>query len=126
MPKTSTEVCTEALTLIGVVATDESATSYDYARAKDHMDAIFAHLSDVKDLALPYTVETVPDEVFLPFAYAIAGSVAGSYGQAQRAMEIAMSINPGKTLYEIGIDGLCEREARMLNHENHTVYAEYF
>lgn len=126
MTKTSTEVCTEALRIIGVVAVDEAATIADVTRAKAHMDDIFSTLSDTEVLALDWTVETVPDGAFLPFARAIAGSIASSYNRSQRAAEAALMINPRKSLYEIGMDGIRAYEARAMRHENHTVTATYF
>lgn len=126
MTKTATETCTEALRMIGVVADDEAATAEQIVRAKAHMTDIFAHLDDTEDLAVTWTIETVPDGVFLSFARAIAGSVATSYNRAQRAAEAAAMIDPRKSLYRIGIDGIKQYEARALNHENHTVTATYF
>ena len=126
MPKTATEVCEEALRIIGVLASDEPATSEDVVNCKRHMDGIYADLDDTKDLAFTWTVETLPDGVYLSFARAVGGSVASFYGRTQRAAEAAMALNPRKTLYEIGVDGIKEYEARALTSENHTVTAEYF
>lgn len=112
--------------MIGVVAEDEAATAEQGVRAKAHMDDIFAHLDETEDLALTWTVETVPDGVFLSFARAVAGSVASTYGRSRAAAEAAATINPRKTLYEIGVDGIRAYEARALNHENHVVTANYF
>lgn len=126
MSKTATEVCEEGLRIIGVLALDEPATSEDVTRCKRHMSDIFAHLDDTEDLAMTWTVETVPDGAFLSFARAVGGSVASSYGRSQRAAEAAAMINPRKTLYEVGVDGIRQYEARALTVENHTVVAEYF
>ncbi len=125
MPKTSTEVCTEALRLIGVVSIDEPATSEDLRRAKAHLDDIYASLDDTDDLAVRWTVETVPDGAFLSMARAVAGSVASSYGRSARAAEAAADIKPGDPLYQIGVDGVRTYEARALNMENHVVTADY-
>lgn len=126
MSKTSTEVCSEALRILGVVAVDEAATAEDVARTKEHMADIYATLDDTEVLALDWTIETVPDGAFLSFARAIAGSVASTYNRTQRAAEAAALINPRKSLYEIGIDGVKAYEARAMRHENHTVSANYF
>ena len=126
MTKTSTEVCSEALRIIGVVAVDEAATAEDIVRTKEHMADIYATLDDTEVLALAWTVDTVPDGAYLPFARAVAGSVASTYNRTQRAAEAAAIINPRKSLYEIGMDGLRAYEAREMRHENHTVMANYF
>jgi hypothetical protein len=126
MTKTSAEVCSEALEMLGVVATDEAMTSHDAVRAKAHMDDIFVMLNNTKGLAFEWTVETVPDGAFLPFARAVAGSVASAYNRSGRAAEAAAIINPRKSLYEIGIDQLCAFAAPDMNHENHIVTATYY
>lgn len=126
MSKTSSEVCTEALRLLGVVAVDEPPSADDYARAKDHMDDIFSTLTDTYALALDWTVETVPDGAFLPFARAIAGSIASAYGREQTAASAAAMINPRRTLYQNGLDGIRHYEARAMHHENHTTKATFY
>lgn len=90
------------------------------------MDDIYAHLDDVEDLAVTWTVETVPDGLFLAMARAVGGSIASAFGRSQRAVEAAAMINPRKTLYEIGMDAVRAYEARSLTHENHVTVAEYF
>lgn len=126
MPKTSSEVCTEALRIIGVVAGDEPAQSEDLTRAKSYLDSIFAELNETKDIGMAWSVETVPDAVYLPLSRAVGGALASSYGRTQRAMEAAADIKPGHTLYEVGLDGVREYEAKLLNHENQVTVATYF
>ncbi len=111
--------------MIGVVSVDEPATSEDLRRAKAHLDDIYASLDDTDDLAVTWTVETVPDGAFLSLARAVAGSVASSYGRSQRAAQAATDIKPGFPLYQIGVDGVRAYEARALTSENHVVTTEY-
>ena len=126
MTKTATETVTEALRMLGVVAIDEAATADDRTRCKDHLDSIYSTLTDTEALALDWTVETVPDGVFLALARAVAGSVASTYGRAQRAQEAAVMIDPRKSLYEIGMDGVRAYEGRKMHHQNTPTVATYF
>lgn len=128
MAKTSNEVCTEALSMIGVVAEDEPMTAESFARAQAHMTDILTTLNNTKGLAFEWTIETVPDGAFLPFSRAVAGSVASAFGPgiAANARAAGAEINPRKTLYQIGIDGLREFAAPDLSDENHTVSATYY
>jgi len=75
MPKTALDTTTEALRLIGVTAVDESADADDHARARQHLEAVFAELSETHGLALNWTVETVPDRLWPFMAAAVAGSI---------------------------------------------------
>mgnify|MGYP007022344965 CR=1 FL=1 len=85
MTKTSQEVINEALRMIEVVAVDEAATADEHARAKSHLEGIFAELDETYGLAPEWTIETVPDRLFLPLSSAVAGSVCTSYGKAEYA-----------------------------------------
>jgi len=85
MAKTSTDVTNEALRMIGVTAVDEDASADDHARAKQHLDAIYAELDETHGLALSWTAETVPDRVWLSMAKAVAGSICTSYALDQYA-----------------------------------------
>ena len=115
MPKTSLEVTTEALRMIGVVADDEDATAGQYARARTHMESIFGHLNNTLGLAFEWTIETVPDDVYLQFAQAVAGSVAPSEGLPEFI-----------PLKRQGIRGIKEFAAPDMIHENHVTRADYF
>lgn len=85
MTKTALDTTTEALRLIGVVAVDETAAAADHARAKAHLDAFFAELSDTHGLALDWTVETIPDRLWPFMAAAVAGAVCTAYGKPEYA-----------------------------------------
>ena len=126
MAKTSNDVCAEALRLIGVVAEDEAMTADAQARAYAHMVDIFATLNNTEGLAFEWTVETVPDGAFLPFARAIAGSVASSYGASEAAAIAAAMIDPQKSIYEIGMDGIRRFAAPDMSHRDDTTIATYF
>lgn len=115
MTKTSLEVTTEALRMIGVVADDEDATAGQYARAKLHMESIFGYLNNTLGLAFEWTIETVPDDVYLPFSEAVAGSVAPSEGLPEYM-----------PLKAQGIRGIKEFAAPNMIHENHVTRANYF
>lgn len=79
MTKTSLDVTTEALRSIGVTAVDESAEATDHARALSHLEAIYATLDETEGMALAWTIETVPDTLFLPLSMMVAGSVCLGY-----------------------------------------------
>ena len=115
MPKTSNEVCTEALRLIGVVAEDEPMTGDQFSRAQSHMTDIFATLNNTKGLAFTWTIETVPDGAFLPFARAIGGSVCTTYSKPEFV-----------GWRKQGMDELKEFAAPDMTHENHVTRAEFF
>lgn len=83
MTKTSLDITTEALRMIGVSAVDESPESADQQRAKAHLDAIYADLDDSQGAAFEWTVETVPDRLFLHLSMAVAGSICTAYGFPQ-------------------------------------------
>lgn len=95
MTKTSQDVTTEALRMLGVLALDEAANADDHARCKTHFEAIYAELDDTDLAALEWTIETVPDRMFLHAARAVAGSVCTAYGLAQLS-----------GLYDAGMRGL--------------------
>jgi len=83
MTKTALDVTTESLRLIGVTAVDESASADDHARAKNHLEAIYAELDETHGLALEWTVETVPDRLWQHMAAAVAGSICTAYGKEE-------------------------------------------
>lgn len=83
MPKTALDTTTEALRLIGVTAVDESADADDHARARQHLEAVFAELSETHGLALDWTIETVPDRLWPFMAAAVAGSICTAYGKSE-------------------------------------------
>lgn len=83
MAKTSLETTTEALRLIGVTAVDESPVAADHARAKQHLEAVFAELDDRIGIAAEWTIETIPDRLWPFMASAVAGSVCTAYGMPQ-------------------------------------------
>jgi hypothetical protein len=83
MTKTSLDVTTEALRTINVLAVDESASAADHARAKSHLEAIYAELDETDGAAMDWTIETVPDRLFLHLARAVAGSVSTAYEKAE-------------------------------------------
>lgn len=83
MTKTSLEVTTEALRMLNVTGVESAAASADQQRAKAHLDAIYAELDDVDGAALEWTVETVPEALFLHAARAVAGSICTTYGKAE-------------------------------------------
>ncbi len=87
MTKTALEVCTEALRHIKVCPVYQEPEADDYARAKDHLDAIFLYLNDDEELALDWTVATVPDNVWLGLSVMLGGSLSHSYGRHEYAGE---------------------------------------
>lgn len=113
MTKTSLEVTTEALRMIGVVAEDEAASADQYQRAKGHLDGIFAMLDETYSLAPEWTVETVPDRLYLPLAQLVAGSLATSYALDQYA-----------PLYRVGLAGVMRDERT--GQPDRPTEAEYF
>lgn len=92
MTKTSSEVVAEALRTLGVLALDEAANADEHARAKLHLEAIFAEIDETEGAAPEWTIETVPDRLFLHLARAVAGSVASAYELPQLSV-----------LYDVGM-----------------------
>ena len=99
MTKTSLEVTSEALRTLGVLAEDEAASADQYQRAKAHLDGIFATLDETYSLAPEWTVETVPDRLFLPLSQMVAGSLATGYALDQYV-----------PLYRVGLAGVMRDE----------------
>lgn len=83
MTKTALEVTAEALQMIGVLAQDEEPSAEDHARAKAHLEAIFAELDETFGIAPEWTIETVPDKLWLPVSKAVAGSICTGYSKPE-------------------------------------------
>lgn len=115
MTKTSTEVITEALRLIRVTAEDDSPTADQLAQGLTHMNALYAELDLGDDLALDWTVETVPDALHIHYSMAVAGSVCPSFNK-----------NEYMPWREMGLDKIRAFEGRQLRHENAPIVANYF
>jgi hypothetical protein len=79
MTKTSQDVCTHALRLIGVCGVGDDPSADDKAIALDAMQGGLDELADQHGITVAWTVETVPDELFLPFATFVAAEIAPVY-----------------------------------------------
>ena len=115
MTKTALEVATEALRQIKVVGMSENASPEDYSRTKAHLDDLFETLSTTHELALTWTVETVPNGAFLPLARMLAGSIAGAYGQTEFL-----------GLYRVGLRDIRAFELGKMKTDNQPIPAVYF
>ena len=82
MTKTSNEVCTRALRMIGVGDVGETLAADDVSFAQEAMQAILDELEDVHGVSVAWGIEEVPDALLLPFAEAVAADVAPTYGKA--------------------------------------------
>lgn len=85
MTKTSLDVTTEALRMLGILSMDEAPEADDHARAKSHLEAIYAEIDESLGAAPEWTIETVPARLFLFVAQAVAGSIASGYELEQLA-----------------------------------------
>ena len=79
MPKTSQDVCTRALREIGVCGVEDDPTAADKAIALEAMQGGLDELTDQHGITVTWTVETVPDALFLPFASFVAAEIAPIY-----------------------------------------------
>jgi len=87
MTKTSQDVCVQALRHLTVCAMFEQPNDEDKAQALVHLESAFASLDDTEGLAFDWTIETVPDAVFLPLSIMVAGSLSVGYSMPQYASE---------------------------------------
>ena len=83
MTKTALDVATEALRHIGVTGVHETPTASDASRAKSHLDDLFETISTTEELAIEWTVETVPSGAFLPLSRMLSGSICTAYGKPE-------------------------------------------
>jgi hypothetical protein len=83
MTRTALDVTTEALRMIEVTALDEDPSGADHERARAHLDAIYAELGETYGLAPEWTVDAVPDRLWLHMASAVAGSICTGYAKPQ-------------------------------------------
>lgn len=83
MTKTSLDVTSEALQMIGILAVDEAASAEDHARTKEHLEAIYAELDETYGVAPEWTIETVPVRLWKPLAMMVAGDICTAYGREQ-------------------------------------------
>jgi hypothetical protein len=113
MTKTAQEVTTQALQNINVVGVGDTPSSEDAQKALDHLEAIFDTLDVTEGMALDWTIETVPNRLFLPLADMVSGSIALSYEKPQ--------FTP---LYGRGLKGI--RRAEFGNEPVDTVRSEFF
>lgn len=80
MPKTSLDIITQALRLIGVVDVGEVPPADYHAHAKPLLESEFANVKEIQGFAWAWTIETVPDELFAAFAEMLASLIAPTYG----------------------------------------------
>lgn len=88
MTKTSSDVYTQALRHIGVEPVQTGETPAEYAEhARTALDGLLAELLAAHDSTITWTVETVPDNLFLPVSRVVAYDIASAFGPAamQRA-----------------------------------------
>lgn len=80
MAKTSRDVATRALRLIGARGINETIAGEDYLYALEAMTNALAELQDQHSIPATWTVETVPDDVFLAFSSMTAAAISSAYG----------------------------------------------
>lgn len=81
MPKTSIDVATRALRVLGITGISRANAASDHAYAMEAMEAALAELQNTHSIPATWTIETVPDNIFIPFADLVASEVfAGGYG----------------------------------------------
>ncbi|MEL6584051.1 MAG: hypothetical protein AAFQ36_09485 [Pseudomonadota bacterium] len=75
-----TQLITEALQEIGVIADDQAATAGEVKRVGRKADALFSELKTMDGLTgITWTLETIPDAVFDAFSLWLAQRIAPSY-----------------------------------------------
>lgn len=79
MTKTSLDIATRALRVISVCAVDETPTAADKTLAVNALQGIMDELVDSHGATIAWTIETVPDALFLPLSDLVAADVASVY-----------------------------------------------
>lgn len=81
MPKTSAEVCRLALEEIKVVGIDQDMPAAYYARAYERLEALFAEMLGPRGLVIDWTLEAVPESVYMPLSVALGAYCARMFGK---------------------------------------------
>lgn len=94
MPKTSSEIVRRALRECRVLGVDQDMPASYYTDGKEVLDGLYAELSDMPPRGLgrvlDWTVETVPDGLFLALSETLAHDLGRGFGrpfQQQRREE---------------------------------------
>jgi len=115
MTKTALEVQTEALRHIGVADIEDTPDAADISRASAHLTAIYDLLSNTDELAMAWTLATVPEAVFLPLSIMLGGSLASGYSKPEYIAE-----------YKRGHSMVRDYELTQLKVDGREVQAVYF
>lgn len=119
MPKTSHQVCAKALREIEVLGIDQDMPAAYYDDAKMTLEAIYGELQNNRGLVIDWTIETVPDQYFLPLAVVVGAYSARMYGkpvseaEKQRVMGILRSALVADDREDLRPDGVQKRAAFM-------------
>lgn len=91
MTKTSLDVTTRALRMLGITGIGETPQAEEHADAKEVLQSLIEELQDEQGLAISWSAETVPDSLLNPMARLVASEIAPAYGKpgANRASAIA-------------------------------------
>lgn len=81
MPKTSAEVCRLALEEIKVVGIEQDLPANYRDRAYARLEALFAEMRGPRGLVVDWTLETVPESVFMPLSVALGSYCARMFGK---------------------------------------------
>lgn len=79
MTRTSLDVASQALRRIGVLAVGDTPTADDKETAVIAMQGALDELTGSHGVTVAWTIETVPDNVFMAFSDLIAAEVASVY-----------------------------------------------
>lgn len=80
MTKTSLDIVTEALQWAGPLDATETPTAGQHARGKVILQGLVDELTSVQGATIAWTIETVPDGLFLPMSRLLAHDLAPRYG----------------------------------------------
>lgn len=83
MTKSAVEVATEALRHIGVADIEDTPDAADISRTTAHLTSLHELLSDTEELAPTWTIQTVPEALFIPLSIMLSGTICGGYSKPQ-------------------------------------------
>jgi hypothetical protein len=80
MPHTKLDLITRGLRNLGVVGVGDAPQAEDYAEADTVATAMFAQLvADPHLIGVTWTLETIPEGVFLPLAHMLSAELSATY-----------------------------------------------
>lgn len=111
MTKTSLDITTRALRRIKVCPKHREPKAEDHADARDILEVLLEELSTKYGMAQTWTVETVPDIVFISLSRWLAGVIARDYGKTgyERDESVGRSATIASVQADMDFEQLPER-----------------